>query len=69
MVSIWGWNFVGHFPTAEFRSSKKIVSFEEQINSNTFSRQTECTVFIIVVTFYFATVLKIREYQSDFTQF
>ena len=53
------------------RSSRKIVSFEEQIMSkdiypSIFSRQVEAIVFIILEVF-FATraVLKIGEYQSD----
>ena len=49
MVHILGWNM-------QYASSKKIVSFQEQINSkdiylSTLSLQTECTVFIIVQIF------------------
>ena len=42
------------------------MSFEEQTNW-----QTECTVFITVVVFFFATrpVLKIGEYHPGITQF
>ena len=56
------------------RSSRKIVSFEEQIMSkgkfsSIFSRQMDAIVFIILQTF-FATcaVLKIREYHPDIPQ-
>ena len=57
------------------RSSRKTVSFEEQITSkdkypSIFSRQMEAIVFIIVQIF-FAThaILKIGKYHSDISQF